>query len=218
MECCRDGDGIPRVNEFHSLALDKLAQNLPLVRAPWPRPPGASEFPEAGVLVALTDEPEPRVLLGRRSKHLPQHPGEVAFPGGKREPEDQSPWSTAIREAQEEVGLVEQGIVPLGELPPLITRTGFKVYPFAAVIGPRPQLVVDEAEFDSVFMPTLSTFADASIYRVESMFDGKRNRMVPHYQVGSDNVWGVTAAVLVLLANVAYDAGFDLQRDWEQKP
>jgi len=50
------------------------------------------------------------------------------------------------------------------------------------------------------------------------MSDGERSRMVPHYQVEEDNIWGVTAAVLAQLANVAYDAGLDLQRDWKLTP
>ena len=50
------------------------------------------------------------------------------------------------------------------------------------------------------------------------MSDSRGTRKVPHYQVGSDNIWGVTAAILALLANVAYDAGLDLQRDWKRPP
>jgi 8-oxo-dGTP pyrophosphatase MutT (NUDIX family) len=196
----------------------KVLAGLPMERRPWVEKLGHAEFPEAGVLVALTAGAEPHVLLGRRALHLFHHPGEVAFAGGKRESSDDSPWATAIREANEEVGLAPEEIEPLGELEPLITRTGFKVYPCVARIPSSPDLIVDPSEFDSVFMPPLKIFSDASIFRLELMFDGSHNRMVPHYQVGDDNVWGVTAAILVLLANVAYDAGFDLQREWKQKP
>ena len=150
--------------------------------------------------------------------HLTNHPGEIAFAGGKREEADVSPWRTAQREAMEEVGLPAALIHPLGELEPLITRTGFEVYPCVARIPSAPQLVVDAGEFDSVFFAPLAAFADHGIYRLETMSDGKTARKVPHYQLGSDNVWGVTAAILVMLANVAYDAGLDLQRNWEQAP
>jgi hypothetical protein len=78
--------------------------------------------------------------------------------------------------------------------------------------------VVDAGEFDSVFFAPLAAFADAGLFRMETMSDGKNAPKVPHYQIGKDNVWGVTAAILVLLVNVAYDAGFDLQRDWKQAP
>ena len=150
--------------------------------------------------------------------HLPLHPGEVAFPGGKRELEDHTPWATALREAMEEVGLAESLPYRLGELSPLITRTGFDVYPCVAKVPDGLEMVVDPGEFDSVFLLPLEVFADRGVFRLESMSDGERTRMVPHYQVGSDNIWGVTAAVLAQLANVAYDAGLQLQRDWNTEP
>jgi 8-oxo-dGTP pyrophosphatase MutT (NUDIX family) len=198
--------------------LRAIAARLPLHQAVWDSPVGQGDWPQAAVLVALTREPVPRVLLGRRAMHLPLHPGEVAFAGGKREVEDASPWKTAMREALEEVGISPADVHPLGELPPLITRTGFEVHPCIASVPAQPQLVVDPGEFESVFLPDLEVFADADLFRLEAMSDGQRMRMVPHYQVGEDNVWGVTAAVLAQLANVAYDAGLDLQRDWELEP
>lgn len=201
-----------------SESLQRLESELPLRASPWQESMHAAEFPEAGVLVALTNEPRPRVLLGRRALHLPLHPGEVAFAGGKREPGDDSPWATAIREAREEVGLTPQQIRPLGELEPLVTRTGFRVYPCVAAVPAQLTLQVDAAEFDSVLMPELYAFADRSRFRLEVMFDGERNRKVPHYRFSQDNIWGVTAAILALVVNVAYDAGLDLQRDWKEQP
>ena len=170
------------------------------------------------MLVALTDEPHTRVLLGRRSRHLPLHPGEVAFPGGKREDEDASPWMTAKREAYEEVGLEPQDVHPLGELPPLVTRTGFEVHPCIGKVPADSRWQPDPREFDGVFQLALETFADPALFRLEEMSDGEHRRMVPHYQVAGDSIWGVTAAVLARLANVAYDAGLDLKRDWKVMP
>lgn len=198
--------------------LQRIEARLPLDGNIWTCPMGAGQWPQAAVLVALTDEVEPRMLLGRRAMHLPLHPGEIAFAGGKREVTDLSPWQTATREALEEVGLSAAVIHPLGELEPLITRTGFEVFPCVASIPAAPDLIVDPGEFDSVFFAPLAVFADAALFRLETMSDGNSTRKVPHYQIGVDNVWGVTAAILVLLANVAYDAGFDLQRDWKQQP
>jgi len=199
----------------HAL-FDRLEGQLPLVEQAWAG--AAGQRREAAVLVALTTESSPRVVLGRRAMHLALHPGEVAFPGGKREPEDGTPWVTALREALEEVGLDENLVHRLGELKPLLTRTGFEVYPCVAKVPRSLDMVVDPGEFDSVFLSPLEVFADRSIFRLEPMSDGVRTRMVPHYQVGSDNIWGVTAAVLAQLANVAYDAGLELQRDWNTKP
>jgi len=195
-----------------------LESCLPLHSLAWDGPVGRNGRKEAGVLVALTSEAQPRVILGRRAMHLTLHPGEVAFPGGKREAGDATPWATALRETMEEVGLPAEDIDPLGELPPLVTRSRFEVYPCIARVPAELALVVDPGEFDSVFMPPLQTFADPALFRLETMWDGEHTRRVPHYQLGDDNVWGVTAAILAQLANLAYDAGFDLQRNWKEKP
>lgn len=200
----------------------RIAERLPLHEEPWHLPLGDSQWPEAAVLVALTQEQEPRVVLGRRSQQLRHHPGEIAFAGGKREAEDPSPWATALREAQEEVGLQASDVLPLGELAPLVTRTGFSVRPCVAGIPAEPVLYRDEREFDSLLLPPLVAFADAGAFRLESMSKKGSTLKVPHYDLThegrSDDVWGVTAAILAQLANVAYDAGLDLQRDWEQAP
>lgn len=181
-------------------------------------PPWTGAGSQAAVLVAITDEEKPAVLLGRRAMHLRLHPGEVAFPGGKREPEDLSPWATAYREAEEEVGIPRAWVTPLGELEPMVTRSGFEVHPCIAKVPAVLELQVDSREFDSVFLPSLERFADRALFRLEAMFDGERTRMVPHYQVEQDNIWGVTAAVLAQVVNIALDAGLELKRDWMTKP
>ncbi|MEE4146282.1 MAG: CoA pyrophosphatase [Halieaceae bacterium] len=200
---------------LHGL-FERLDRELPLRGLAWEGPFGKTR--EAAVLVALTTETAPRVILGRRAMHLPLHPGEVAFPGGKREPADLTPWVTALRESNEEIGLDSDLAEPLGELSPLITRTGFDVHPCVARVPAGLELVVDPREFDSVFMLPLELFADRDLFRLEAMSDGVRTRMVPHYQVGDDNIWGVTAAVLAQLVNLAFDAGLDLQRNWTVTP
>lgn len=192
---------------------ERLRAALSLRRREW-----CGSGRQAGVLVALSDEPEPTVLLGRRASHLRLHPGEIAFPGGKREPEDLSSWDTALRESLEEVGL-EPGLVePLGELPHLVTRSDYEVHPCVARVPVELDLRVDREEFDELIRPPLALFADPARYRLERMDDGERQRRVPHYTLGDDSIWGVTAAVLVQLVNLVYDAGLDLRRDWQTRP
>ena len=145
------------------------------------------------------------------------HPGEIAFPGGKREPEDLTPWATAMREAWEEVGIRSECVTPLGQLEPMRTRTGFEVYPCIAKVPAGLDWVVDPGEFDSVFSPRLDHFADEQFYWLGRMTDREYTTMVPHYRVEEDEVWGVTAGILALLVNVALDAGLDLKRDWKEK-
>ena len=188
------------------VVITRLANRLPLDGLAW----DDSSAPQAAVLVALTDEEQPRVILGRRAAHLQHHPGEVAFPGGKREPEDASPWVTARREAHEEVGITQEHVHPLGELSPLMTRTGFEVHPCVAMVPASPELIVDTGEFDSVFLLPLEAFANPAVFRLETMSDGHVQRKVAHYTLDEDMIWGVTATVLAQLANVAYDAGLNL--------
>ncbi|MFK8049313.1 MAG: CoA pyrophosphatase [Halioglobus sp.] len=194
-------------------AFENLAHRMTPVMTPW-----EGSGAQAAVLVALSDESSPRVLLGRRAQHLRMHPGEIAFPGGKRELEDETHWSTAMREAWEEVGIRAEWVTPLGQMEALRTRTGFEVHPCIAKVPAGLEWVVDPGEFDSVFSPPLEHFADKRYYWLRRMTDGGYTRMVPHFKVGEDEVWGVTAGILALLANVALDAGLDLKRDWKEQP
>ena len=199
-----------------SPVLQRLESHLPLDGLSWDDRPVA--LPEAAVLVPLTDEPEPQVLLGRRALHLTHHPGEVAFPGGKRESVDASPWVTAKREACEEVGLLEAHVHPLGELQPMLTRTGFEVHPCIARIPPGLEYTVDTREFDSIFQLPLGRFCDRSQLQLQTYTVEGRQLTVPHYRIDGDDIWGVTAAILALVASAAYDVELDLQRDWSRKP
>ncbi|MFV8816933.1 NUDIX hydrolase [Haliea sp. E17] len=197
-----------------SAVFELISQGLPLDGLQW----DSSQRPQAAVLVALSDEESPRVMLGRRTRHLRHHPGEIAFPGGKREETDPTPWATALREAAEEVGMPVDTPRPLGELSPLVTRTGFEVHPCVAVVPPGFDPLVDVREFESVFTQPLQRFAARDLFRLESIEIEGRLRMVPHYDIDGDNIWGVTAAVLALLANIAYDARLELHRDWSVAP
>lgn len=184
----------------------RLQAALPLVRPAW----GGSGR-QAGVLVALTNEAKPRVLLGRRALHLTLHPGEVAFPGGKREPVDRGPWDTALREAEEEVCCLPDRVRPLGELAPLVTRSGFTIHPCVAVIPADLPLRAEPSEVAELLLLPLQQFADASGWHVRTMpdpVDGRPVR-VPHFHLQRDTVWGTTARVLLSLVNLGLQAELD---------
>lgn len=184
----------------------RLQAALPLERPAWE---GAGR--QAGVLVALTDEAQPRVLLGRRALHLPLHPGEVAFPGGKREPDDRGPWDTALREALEEVNCLPERVRPLGELAQLVTRSGFTIHPCVAVIPADLPLRPDPGEVAELLLLPLEQFTDASGWHVRAMPDpgGSGLMRVPHFHLHHDTVWGTTARVLLLLVNLGLQAQLD---------
>lgn len=160
------------------------------------------DHPDAAVLVALLDgEDGLAVVLARRALHMPLHPGEIAFPGGKRDREDADLLATALREAEEEIGLTAAGVEILGQLDQQLTRSGFRVTPFVGRIAPGTELVPTSAEFDEVFAVPLCAFADAANIRWELREHHASKLWVPHYEIGARLIWGMTARVLVNLVN-----------------
>lgn len=162
----------------------------------------------AAVLVALLARPvEPTVLLTRRSAHLRDHAGQVSLPGGRMEPEDRSPEDTALREAEEEVGLERRRVRLLGRLPYYDTVTGFRVTPVVGwVATPPARFRPDPFEVAEVFEVPLSRVLDARAYRRESI---RRDGQVRHYYVLADHrqhIWGATAGILLGLCRLLTEA------------
>src|SRR6476659_6048348 len=90
----------------------------------------------AAMLVPIVDHPEPTVLLTQRSQHLPDHAGQVSFPGGKIDKGDKSPLHSALRETEEEIGLNRTYITPLGYLDLYMTTRGYRIVPVIARVKP----------------------------------------------------------------------------------
>jgi 8-oxo-dGTP pyrophosphatase MutT (NUDIX family) len=178
--------------------------------------PCAGGLPQAAVLVALVDAARsPGVILTRRASHLRLHAGEIAFPGGKCDSGDRDHWQTALREAEEEVGLQSPSIERLGIMPALVTRTAIEVTPCVGWV-PRPvELSANPAELDAVFTVPLEFVADPAELRFDRYDYGGRERWVPRYDWGDHRIWGITAAVLVKLANLACAAGLAMDDYWE---
>ena len=155
----------------------------------------------AGVLVPVIERPGgAMIVLTKRSSHLAQHPGQIAFPGGKVDPDDDGPRGAALREAKEEIGLPGEAVEVLGHLPVHRTGTGFEMTPVLALIRPfRP--VPERGEVDEVFEVPLSVLGDLGRYRVEARhWRGvlRKYYVVPH---GPYYIWGATARILLGLAD-----------------
>ena len=117
--------------------IEQLQQNLSFQ----PRTQSA----DAAVLIAITQEPIPRILLTRRAAQMRHHAGEVSFPGGRRERADISNIVVALREAQEETALNPFDVQLLGELPMQQARSGLRVKPIVGVIPPEVNLIAEPA-------------------------------------------------------------------------
>jgi len=110
---------------------------------------------QAAVLIAITNENNPKVLLTRRSIHMNNHAGEVSFPGGKRDPSDTSNIVVALREAQEETALNPFDVQLLGDLPMQRARSGLSVKPIVGLIPPEVTLIPQPTEIDRIFFVPL---------------------------------------------------------------
>jgi 8-oxo-dGTP pyrophosphatase MutT (NUDIX family) len=161
----------------------------------------------AAVLVPLVERPQGlTVLLTRRTDHLQDHAGQISFPGGRCEPHDCDPTATALREAEEEVGLSRGLVTPVGRLDVYITRTGFEVTPVVALVAPPPALTPDPDEVAEVFEVPLAFFLDpASRQRHSRVFAGM-TRYFYVFPWRQYYIWGATAGMLVNLSDLLRDA------------
>ena len=154
----------------------------------------------ASVLVPIVQRPEElRVLFTRRTAHLKDHSGQISFPGGRAEAHDASPEATALREAEEEIGLDPRRVELLGKLSDYHTRTDFRVTPVVGLVSPPFELRLDAHEVDEVFEVPLSFLLDpANHQRHAREFQG---RQVHYFAIPWHEyyIWGATAGMLVNL-------------------
>ncbi|MCP8686044.1 CoA pyrophosphatase [Marinobacterium sedimentorum] len=177
-----------------------------------------SERPNASVLIALTDEAEPQVILTRRASHLSTHRGEVAFPGGKQDETDPDLLYTALREAQEEIGL-EPGLVDvLGPLGQVMSKHQLQVTPWVGIVPQDVILTPSLAELESLFRVPLSFFMEDRRQRTDIVRFRGMTHYVPAYEYNGYVIWGLTAYMLVELLNVGFDAGIPMKPRPEHEP
>jgi 8-oxo-dGTP pyrophosphatase MutT (NUDIX family) len=150
----------------------------------------------AAVLVGVREGVQPRLVLTVRTDHLQDHAGQVAFPGGRTDPEDADAIATALRESEEEIGLARQLVTPLGFLDRFETVSGYCITPVVARIDPDARLYPAPAEVAEVFEVPLLFFLDpANLRRYTMEFRGHRRDMV-EFVHGGHRIWGATAAML----------------------
>ena len=170
-------------------------------------PPLEGDLPElraqadvaAAVLIAITDRPEPGVILTVRREHMRTHAGQIAFPGGRIDP-GEDPVAAAIREAHEEVLVPPELVDVIGAIDPYRTVTGYFVTPVLGVLPPDIALEPHEHEVADLFEAPLGYLLDPSNQRLRSaLFQGRTRH---YYEIvwNDRRIWGATAAMIVNLS------------------
>ena len=154
---------------------------------------------QAAVLIAVTDRPEPGVILTVRREDMRTHAGQIAFPGGRIDPSEE-PIAAALREAQEEILLDPKDVDVIGAIEPYRTVTGYVVTPVVGVIPPDLPLEPHEHEVADWFEAPLAHLLDpANQQHRSALFQGQERH---YYEINWNErrIWGATAAMIVNLS------------------
>ena len=165
---------------------------------------GSGALTPASVLIPIVlRSTSPTILLTRRTAHLNDHAGQIAFPGGRRDPTDLSPQHTALREAHEEVGLTPDYVEVLGQMPDYRTITQYVVTPVVALVRPGFSLAVDPFEVAEAFEVPLAYLMNPANHHQRTVPagpedpGGRRFWAMPWQDNGQEYfIWGATAAML----------------------
>ena len=201
----------------HLPAVQPLHLSVPALRARFATPPVWTpeikverrfvdrEPVHAAVLMPLVRRDEMTVLLTQRTDHLTNHPGQISFPGGRAEPEDDDSAATALRVARVEIGLDPAQVEVLGSMPTYTTGTGFIVTPIVGLVEPDLALRVDPFEVAAVFEVPLAFLMNPANHRRHAIeVAGARREFLSMPWHGADEqgrsqhffIWGATAAML----------------------
>lgn len=151
----------------------------------------------AAVLIAAVErDGQAALILTERTPHLRAHSGQVAFPGGKIDPEDDGPVGAALREAEEEIGLTADRARPVGYLDPYITTSGYRIAPVVAVVDPAFEPAPNAEEVAHVFETPLAFLMDPARHERRSRPWQGKERFFYAMPYGDHYIWGVTAGII----------------------
>lgn len=151
---------------------------------------------DAAVLIAITDRADPGVIFVQRPKHMRNHPGQVAFPGGKIDPGDKDAIDAALREAHEEIALERDHVDIIGLTDSFQSGSGYNIQPVVGVIPPDLPFIADPTEVESWFEAPLRFILDpANRSTHEGTWNGRKRH---YYEIFWEQyrIWGITAGIL----------------------
>lgn len=207
------GHGHLSASAFRGLARERLLATPPLggsvplsiISGPSDfdlNPDAVSEFARAkpprpaAVLVPVIAREALTLLFTLRTDHLPTHAGQISFPGGRIDPGDSGPIETALREAEEEIGLSRALVEPLGFLDAYRTGTGYCIAPVVALVSPDFTLAINAGEVADVFEVPLSHFTRSQNYLTEVRTIAGKDRRYYAIPYLERYIWGATAGIL----------------------
>ncbi|HET6838155.1 MAG TPA: CoA pyrophosphatase [Bradyrhizobium sp.] len=158
----------------------------------------------AAVLIPIVDHPQPTVLLTQRAAHLNDHAGQISFPGGKIDATDASPLQTALREAEEEIGLAREFVEPIGYLDLYGSSFGFRILPTVARVRPGFDLRINHTEVDDAFEVPLSFLMDPANHQIHQKDFRGFARSYYAMPFAERYIWGATAGMLRVLYERIY--------------
>ncbi len=170
-----------------------------------PEDPDGESAKAAAVLIALVEHPEgPTVILTRRADTLRSHTGQVALPGGRRDP-GETPWAAALREAHEEIGLDPAKVTLAGLSTPYRTGTGYHVVPVVGIVAAPVDLRANPAEVAEIFEPPFAFLMDPANHQ-RRQADSPRGESRRFYAITWRDhlIWGATAGILRALHDRLY--------------
>ncbi len=154
------------------------------------------QYRQAAVLVPIVAHREPALLLTQRTSTLTKHAGQIAFPGGTADATDTSPLMTALREAEEEIGLQPNLINALGYLDCYRTGTGYVITPVVGIVEPGFEITLNSDEVEGVFEVPLSFLMDAANHIIDTRTLQGRKRQFYAMPHDGRYIWGATAGII----------------------
>jgi len=174
------------------------------------RPP-VEELRKAAVLIAVTESKDPELIYTLRSNKVGSHGGEVSFPGGMYEDQDDNLENTALRESEEETGLDRNKVSILGPIDTVVSRFNISVTPYVGIVPHDIELNDSSDEIEACFRVPLSFLLRDKRYRNDEINRNGDIFFMPAYEYNSYIIWGLTAMMTVDFLNIALDAGIDLK-------